>query len=183
MFSMNNLNFQKIKALGNKYILFTGILILIVLSIVLYKFFELDRSRKETGEGQLFSNYFRHYPAESDLSGYSQKDFAIKVYNQKDYKEAIVNFKYALVDLADDPEIRFYLGVSFLATSDAKEAIKQFEQVLNKDQSNFKDPARWYKALSYLKLNQIESSIEELNKINPGSEFYQESLNLLEELE
>ena len=155
---------------SKKYLLFFGFLIVglvIVIKSTTSGYNKLDENP---------FNYFEPYPLTNDLniliqSGFGQKAYAFKIYNQGDYSEAIVNLKYALVDYPNDPELNFYLGVSFMAIHDYRSARKQFQNLINENH-NYKEAGKWYLALcSYMVGNFDEAELGFTSLSNDSSEF------------
>ena len=106
----------------------------------------------ENKEQMLFNRFFEPLaiPKSLDELGTSQTDFAFRIYHQKDYKEAIVNFKYALIDNPNNIELRLYLGISFLKMGDLRQAKKLFANIMDHGKEEYKEIANWYLALTLL---------------------------------
>jgi len=138
----------------------------------------------------LFSKYFKPYPENrtdlkrSENTSLSQKDYAFFIYQQKDYKEATINFKYALIDHPNDASIRFYLGVSFLAMANLKEAETQFNIILRSENDQYHEASQWYIALIFLKKNNLKEAKVLFEKLeSQGSEFSKRAIELSKEME
>jgi hypothetical protein len=88
---------------------------------------------------------------------------------QSDIKKAYSNKSYSEVvglaaNRATGDEEKFLVGLSYLELNQPGAAAKWFE-VLNNDESNFKQDAEFYLALSYLKSKNYDRSLELLENI------------------
>lgn len=126
----------------------------------------------ENKEQMLFNRFFEPLaiPKSLDELGTSQTDFAFRIYYQKDYKEAIVNFKYALIDNPNNIEIKLYLGISFLKMGDLRQAKKLFANIMEHGNEEYKEIAKWYLALTLL--NDDKASAKNLLSQLLGSNSY-----------
>ncbi len=63
----------------------------------------------------------------------------------------------------DDQSVRLYYGLSLLNLSEVNKAVSQFGSVIgNATDPDFQAAARWYQALSYIKLNERKEAINAL---------------------
>lgn len=114
----------------------------------------------------LFENYYEAF-SEVTLSPNSSdqqlKQIADKAYLEKRYEEALNAFKQ-INPLNSKQQIM--LGICYLETGDYSSAIQQFEK--NYSNINYKNDAKWYAALSYLKQDKIKESKNLLQQIQSG---------------
>ncbi len=113
----------------------------------------------ENKDQTLFNRFFEPLaiPKSFDQLGFSQTDVAYGIYHQKDYKEAIVNFKYALIDNPNNNELKLYLGISFLKTGNVRQAEKLLAKIIEQGNEEKQEIAKWYLALLFLKDNKVSS--------------------------
>ena len=120
----------------------------------------------QAGHEQLFQEYFQPYEnVISERSGkndHQQK--GMELYDQKKYDEAIIQLKLAAIEDSDNPSVKCYLGIAYLAGGHTQEAKKIFEAMVHDDHSLFKQVAEWNLAMTYLKLDNITA----LKKILEG---------------
>ena len=76
---------------------------------------------------------------------------AFSAYDKGDYKNAI-----QLFSISNDNEARFYQGLSEMQLGDFKKALYQFDKI-ETSKINFNNHLHWYKALCFLKLEDVES--------------------------
>jgi tetratricopeptide (TPR) repeat protein len=116
---------------------------------------------------QLFQEYFQPY--ENVISERSGKNDAqqkgMELYDQKKYDEAIVQLKLAAVQDPDNPSLKCYLGIAYLARGHAQQAKEIFEAMVHDDYSLFKEVAEWNLAMTYLKLDDETSLKKTLEDI------------------
>ena len=113
----------------------------------------------ENKDQMLFDKFFEPLaiPKSFDELGFSQTDVAYGIYHQKDYKEAIVNFKYALIDNQNNNELNLYLGICFLKTGNVRQAEKLFAKIIEQGNQEHQEIAKWYLALTFLNDNKASS--------------------------
>lgn len=108
---------------------------------------------------------------------------ATKAYREQKYPEAIAKIKQ--IETPTDEQI-FYLGLSEMYNSppDYKQALEQFTDILEMENSLLSDQSMWYAALANFKLGDIQKSKELLTIIQQERSWkYKESEELLEFLE
>jgi len=110
------------------------------------------KPKVENKDQILFNRFFEPLAIPKNLVelGNSQTDVAFRIYHQKDYKEAIVNFKYAIIDNQNNNELKLYLGISFLKMGNIRQAEKLFAKIMEHGNKEHKDIAKWYLALTLL---------------------------------
>lgn len=134
---------------------------------------------------QLYAANFKPYP---DL--YTQMSEstdpvqeAIEPYNEGDYASAVESFEEILQKQADDYLVKLYLGVSLMESQKAPAALTVFDDIIEND-LNYKEAAEWYKALTYLKANQVEQSKAQLEIIlaQKGHDYHKRAAKLLNKM-
>ena len=115
----------------------------------------------ENKEQMLFDKFFEPLAIPKNLYelGASQTDIAFRIYHQKDYKEAIVNFKYALLDNPNNNKLKLYLGISFLKMKDIRQAKRLFANIIDHGKEEYKEIASWYLALALLNEDKASAKI------------------------
>lgn len=111
-------------------------------------------------------------PLESELQKTAVKrmlENGISSYNLKNYDQAIVEFKNLLevdADNKNNAEVKFYLGVAYLAKDQLEAAKELFNQLIKKDNNHsFRAEAEWYLALTLLKSRELEEAKKILKNI------------------
>ncbi|MFP4048299.1 MAG: hypothetical protein ACLFT4_11145 [Bacteroidales bacterium] len=139
-----------------------------------------------SGQGKkLYNEYFEPYPNEvipfargenvpEKFKHFSQKEYnfivrAIKHYERGNYKEASDLFKQHVERKEVNAELIFYMGISQLKSGEEQQAQENLSYVLNLDEMEFQQEAQWYMALTYLKINDIESARQILKEISETS--------------
>jgi len=104
---------------------------------------------------QLFQEYFQPY--ENVISERSGKNDSqqkgMELYDQKKYAEAIIQLKLALKGDSDNPSLKCYLGIAYLAGGHPQEAKTILEVIVYDEHQLFREVAEWNLALTYLQLN------------------------------
>ncbi len=133
----------------------------------------------------LFNRYYSHYynvvsdagrSGESMLSPYEN---AFREYEVANFTEAVRQFEEQLQIRQADNQLIFYYGLSLLGNNQPREAVVELSKVAD-SQHPFNEPAEWYLALSYLRLNDLKMSKEVLIRIvNSDSEYHLRAKELL----
>lgn len=169
-------------------------------SILLVLTFGWQQMNTSTSPQEQFASYFEAYP--DQLSGdveyeLSEQGFAgnpdeaqlkallvaMDSYEAKNYAVTINSLTDLLeknqVDKIYQPNARFYLGLSYLATGKTTEALNQFQQVKS-DRLGFH--IHWYTALAHLKNENIGLAKQELLEIKSSDLYKRQATALLESL-
>lgn len=93
-------------------------------------------------------------------------DAAQKAYNQHEYKKTITPLE-TLLDSQYNEKYALVLGASYLATNQYEQALATFQQA--QQQTNLKDDATWYLAMTYLKKGEIDLAKQALEKLRNGT--------------
>lgn len=136
----------------------------------------------------LYADFYETFPnieapttrGENTLNIKSEAFFA---YDSKDYKKAIELFSEIYKIEKSDYAI-FYIGLSEMELNEHKKAIDTFSLFQGDSNNNFYFYIKWYKALCYLKENDIENSKKLLNEIvKTANAFQSKSKELLSKLD
>lgn len=123
-----------------------------ILLLLVARIFIFTPDQPKTDQ-ELFTTYFVPYEdvisVRDGSNGKSSLTTAMTFYNDGNYQEAVANLKAVLSDDPDNSEARFYLGASWLALMNGKEAIPVLQDVISQ-KNNYHDQAEWYLALAYL---------------------------------
>ncbi len=122
-----------------------------------------------TDPQQLYSQYYSTPDWDSGLRGTADEKLtalerASLQFNQRKFQDSEENLQQYLTTDSDDPEASFFLAVSKIEQGEIAEAIPMLKN-LSEGESSFRQIARWYLALSYLKTNQPELAVEALRKV------------------
>jgi len=131
----------------------------------------------------LYEQYAMHTSYSFQQKGDSFQDLisAGKAFNSKDYETAGIHFENYLKENAQDKEANFALGICHLEMNQEQKALEVFDSELFKN-SVFEGKAQWYKALSYLKMEDYQNCRMALEIIKEDSPYYMKSQSLLKEL-
>ncbi len=126
---------------------------------------------------RLFMTYYEPYynvvngntrSEEMETGSYGE---AFILYENQAYDLALQRFEILLTSYPDDVPLRYYMGLSQLETNNEIAAIESFRWVTTLS-SDFAEPAQWYLALSYLKLDRREECKGVLKKIVASNSSY-----------
>ncbi|UGS22901.1 tetratricopeptide repeat protein [Flavobacterium channae] len=175
-------NSRKLKN-NNKTWLSIAASIVVVLSLGFIFFWN-----SSTTNDDLYADFYETFPnieapttrGENNLNIKSEAFYA---YDSKDYKKATELFSEIYKVEKTDYAI-FYIGLSEMELNEHKKAINTFSLFEGDSNNNFYYYVKWYKALCYLKENDIENSKKLLNEVvktvNP---FQSKSKELLSKLD
>lgn len=134
------------------------------------------------------SLFKQYYTSENILdvtrSGDANIVEAIMKFQEKDYKMASWMFGKILTRDESNMAVWFYYGISSIETQEYMKAANAFEKVITDNQNLYVEHAEWYLSLCYLKSDQTDKAIAQLNKIaENGTNFHQQkALNLLNKI-
>ncbi len=140
---------------------------------------------KSESAHNLYSNHFDTYPdiLSSTLRGdeveKSQIMQAMEKYNSSDFKACIAAFE----KMSESPgaNSNLYLGISHLAIGNDDTALSLFDKV--PENSDVQDGVIWYRALAYLKKNELDKAKSYLQTIASSKHYKSvEAKEILEEL-
>jgi len=174
-------NRQEVKVIPFRRIFLIAASVLLLAIAGLYVF-----RNSQSDHEQLFQEYFQPY--ENVISERSGKNDSqrkgMELYDQKKYEEAIVQLKLAALEDSDNPSLKCYLGIAYLAAGHAQEAKTTFDAVVKNDHSLFKEVAEWNLAMTYLKLDDEGSLKKTLDGIIRQSDhqYNEQAKDLLKKL-
>ncbi len=158
-------------SLRTKISLIAAIMLLLILSYFTY-------SSILYSPQHLLASYYDSYRPPVVMKGAppdinQEWEQAIRFYDKREFQQAADQF-YMLIDNGIYPNyiVQVYSGVSYLGTGiyeHAEYAREEFHKVLSTE-NDFNEPARWYLALSYVRLDQYDEARRLLRKISdePG---------------
>jgi tetratricopeptide (TPR) repeat protein len=136
------------------------------------------------GPGQaLFNRYFEPYPSNRPVVRGSApadaRSSALALYEAHDYSGALAAFEAGLRQEPGDAEVLFYAGLSRLAMGQAREAVRDLEQVRQRGDSELRAPAAWYLALAHLRGRDLAAARSQLAQVVEGGGFYRDRAQAL----
>ncbi len=148
-------------------------------SIAIITFFGIQFFLKNDGNDQLAQTYFSTYDNVITVRGAKEDiDEALVYYDTQDYKEAINLLK----EYPENITAQFYLGESYMASEKYDLAIQAYSIVVVDEGTVFSEVATFHLALAYLGMDDAEKAKTILSEIPSGSDYYQEALEVLEDL-
>lgn len=117
----------------------------------------------------LFAEHFQPYPAyaqerQADSDQETPLEHAFKVYEAKEYKDALPLFEQART-AENQFVIDFYLGVCHLSLESPQRARPYLNQVVEHGNNFYTEQATWYLALSFVLEDRQEEAIALLKKV------------------
>ncbi len=152
-----------------------AVILLFIISFSLFSRWQGDHTQS------LFDQFFRTFPDIITTRTQHQSAFhqGMANYRDQNFDNAISILSLIPSDNSNYKMSRFYLAISLLADDRVPEAIEIFTEL---KPTVFNQQVTWYLALCYLKIGDIESSIEQLKQIKTEETMYKESQRLLERL-
>ncbi|APQ19309.1 hypothetical protein A9200_01395 [Maribacter hydrothermalis] len=139
------------------------------------------------GTAELYASNYEKYPntvytiTRGDATDESLERLAFEAYETNDY-DAAITYLTELKEKTRLDYVDFYLGQAYLAKGANLKAINKFQEIISIN-SEFKDEAYWYAALSHLKLDQKkEAEILLMELVKMGTYKMKEATDLLEKL-
>lgn len=109
---------------------------------------------------------------------------AMAYYKAKKYTMALNEFNVILKEHDDEVNALFYGGLSYYHLNSNKEALTKLNKVLVNKKTEFNQEAKWYKALTLIKLKQTDNAKKLLNQIVIENGFYKSrAIEKLKELD
>lgn len=90
---------------------------------------------------------------------------AMKYYRVRDYSRASFALQQATSQQPDNPEIRFFLGVSYLLTDDTRAGIRELKVAQGLSTSPYVDRIHFYLAKALLKQKDTANAMRELSAL------------------
>ncbi len=134
--------------------------------------------QKETAPGKLYVAYYEPFP---NIMSYRASDQsneeAMIFYDQMQFEQAVSSFE-SVKNPSDT--LRFYWAISLLGNFQGNKALKTFEGI--SEESIFNQQISWYRGLSFLQIEEIDSARFVFKRIKPGEYKYKEAEIILSEL-
>lgn len=103
-------------------------------------------------------------------------------YNNKEYDKAIPIFQEYLEknsDASDYNQIKFYLGVSFLSQGETERSAKIFEELVDLDDQELKEDAKWYLSLAYTRSGATDKAKVQLQDLASSEKYSKRAEKIL----
>lgn len=161
------------------------------LTLLLVSYFAF--MNQATDYSQIYADNYRVYRAGINPTRDTNETLhpAAQAYVEGDFQQAIAGFNQ-LVDISDtelEPTgltadaLQLYLGNAYLNTKQYEQAVKAFQHLLTMENTALTQDARWYLALTYLKMEKKEDATRLLQEITAGKSIYvRDAKKILEEL-
>ena len=94
-----------------------------------------------------------------------EENEGLKQYNAKNYTKAIASLNNVVTKEPTNYQAKYYLGMSYMQAGKYIEAIKQFDAIMVNNNSDWYDDARYQKALSHLKIDDMATAKNLLEQI------------------
>ncbi|WP_396153226.1 tol-pal system YbgF family protein [Flavobacterium sp.] len=119
---------------------------------------------------QLYQEYYQSYPnvVAPTVRGDNERNLksdAFYEYDSGNYQKSLELFSKIYADEEVDYAL-FYQAMSLMELNRYDEAIATFDQFKTSDNNAFSPFVKWYKALSYLKINEKEKAIQLLKELS-----------------
>jgi TolA-binding protein len=134
-------------------------------------------SKKNLSSEKIINSYYKTYePATNQRSGKSDTnaDFAkaLDYYNLHDYRNAALYFSKVLETDPGNMQSSFLNGVANFEDQKYPEAKQSFVNVIKDNNNLFIENSKWYLALCYIKTNEKDRAIKQLEIIKKESGIY-----------
>lgn len=154
------------------YALAAGIALLIGIAGFLRLYYNADSSNCE----DIFQSYYEPY--DSDFNTRSNEQVisnlyhAFQAYENKEFFKAVDLFNKVIAEDNTVLMAQFYRGISCIETADYKLALQSFDKILENDANTYYSQSKWYCAMTWLKLNNKEEAIKQLNWLVANDRYY-----------
>ncbi len=96
-------------------------------------------------------------------------ELGIDEYKNGKFERALTGFNEFLESNPEYLEVMYYRGLTLLKLEKREDAVKDFEVVATSE-SEYREQAEWYLALSYIKLRQKDKAVELLKSMKKNSQ-------------
>ena len=136
-------------------------------------------SGKKLNSDEIIYRYFKAYePPTTQRSGQigTNSDFtlALEYYNTHDYENAAILFNKVLQSNPRDMQSVLLNGVSNFEGKKYPEAKQSFSKIINDNNNLFVETANWYLALCYVKTDDREKAVQQLDLIKKEGGIYRD---------
>ncbi|MCX6327642.1 MAG: hypothetical protein NT144_13480 [Bacteroidia bacterium] len=143
---------------------------------------------KNLSNDEIFNRFYKSYEptTETRTGKYTQNaDFALALdyYNTHDYQNAAVYFSKVLESEPNNMQSAFLNGVSNFEEKKFPEAKQSFVNVISDNNNLFIETAKWYLALCYVKTDEKEKAVNQLEIIkNEGGIYGNDAKKIIRKL-
>jgi tetratricopeptide (TPR) repeat protein len=136
-------------------------------------------SQRTMSSEDVFNRYYKVYePAASQRSSQSGTDadyaMALEFFNTHDYGKAAILFNKVVERNPKDMQSTLLNGMSNFENSQYPEAKRSFGKVIDNNNNLYIDQAEWYLAMCYLKTDEKEKAIHQLEAIKNEDGIYKD---------
>jgi hypothetical protein len=147
----------------------------ITIFIMLGSLFLLNR--RNLPENELFEKYYKPYEvisASRSLESKTNSDYltAMDYYKIHDYNNAALYFTKVLRSNPLDMESTMLSGISSFEEKNYPVAKQSFHKVIDNNDNYFIEDAQWYLAWCYIRTNEADRAVEQLNVIKNSESIY-----------
>ncbi len=141
----------------------------------------------KNGSQGLYEEYYSPYPnfEVTVLRGEDEGALiaqAYKAYDEAKYGLAAEKFAEFLEQNSENVPSRFFYGVTLMEAREFDAAITNFNLVFESDPNDYVDAARWYAALSFIKIGDHTSAISLLDQLENSDDFGERAKKLKQQL-
>jgi tetratricopeptide (TPR) repeat protein len=119
-----------------------------------------------------YEPYQNDYNTRSDEVLINNLYLAFQAYENKEYEKAADLFTKVIQSDETIMMAYFYRGISCIELGEYKTAIESFNKVLKNDNNPYYVQAKWYSALTWLKINNLTSAKQQLEWLSTNDRFY-----------
>jgi tetratricopeptide (TPR) repeat protein len=145
-------------------------------------------SGRDMNSDEIINQYYYTYePASSQRAGGSatNNDFtlALEFYNKQEYEKAAIMFNKVLESNPQDMQSVLLRGVSNFEEKKYPDAKQSFVTVINDNNNLFIENAKWYLALCYVKTEETDKAVNQLEMIrNEGGIYSKDAKKIIRKL-
>ncbi|MCP4551423.1 MAG: hypothetical protein GY834_05145 [Bacteroidetes bacterium] len=180
-FHKSVVNKHKSSCLGFSKLYLVAASLVILMSLLGISFYQNDNSKTQ----HIFNDFYERYESVRTTRGSSMSaDVASYANGLQEYE--LANYEKAktllLIVIESEPEniaAKLFIGISYMELDCVDEAIKSFNTIIESKDTYYSQQAEWYKALCYLKLNDEQETIEQLDGIIERKGYYAENAGKL----
>jgi len=134
---------------------------------------------------ELFTAYYNPLPASLTTRGdESNTNEAVSLYEGNQYAIASQAFEKLLLSEPENPKWNILLANCYLKLDRGEEAATLLKNMLNAENTFYRQYAHWYLSLTHLKLGELEQCKEVLNRVSLENMIHsKQAVELLEKLD
>ncbi len=141
---------------------------------------------RQLADHRLFRQYYEPYPNVVALierghtpTHLDPKTYALQLYDQGNYQEALVIFEQQMKSGKAAPEVFFYAAIACIETGRLGRAETYLKKVASLANHDFGPQAQWYLALVHVRQNELRKARKQLCTLAASTETYREKANRL----